>query len=511
MDEAFELLTTAEMAEADRLAVGAGVPSLTLMENAGRAVAREAARMAPSGSTVAVLCGPGNNGGDGFVAARHLAAMGYAVELALLGSLEQLKGDAAQMAKAWTGSTQPLSRVADLVAQVDIIVDALFGAGFTRPLDGPAAEAVGHINESGRPVLAVDVPSGLDGSTGAASTPTVNATRTITFFRRKPGHLLLPGRNHCGETVVADIAIPASVLRSIPTQTIATSGLQPFWRTLLKRDATAHKYTMGHTVVVSGPPERTGAARLGVRAAQRVGAGLVTLACSTAALPTNAAHLTAAMLQPLADLTDMTEFLADPRINAVLVGPGAGVGAGTRRLVETILGSKAGVVLDADALTSFEAAPHNLWTLLASRRLASDALLDLPVGGGPLGAVLTPHEGEFRRLFPDLAGNKLARARAAADRANAIVVLKGPDTVIAAPRGSAAINENAPPWLATAGAGDVLAGMIAGLIAQSVPAFHAACAAVWMHGECARLHGPGLVAEDLTEILPRVLGGLVKG
>ncbi len=507
MNVPLELLTTVEMAQADRLAVEQGVPSLTLMENAGRAVAVQAARMAPAGSRIAVLCGPGNNGGDGFVAGRHLQAIGYDVVISLLGPRDALKGDAAHMAALWNGSVSGLSDPATLLAGADLVIDALFGAGLTRPLSGEASATVDYVNSTGLPVLAVDVPSGLDGSTGVAGASTVAATRTITFFRRKPGHLLLPGRDLCGTVVLAQIGIPEVVLKSIPSQIIANSALTGFWRAELSRDAAAHKYTLGHAVVISGPPDSTGAARLAVRGAQRSGAGLVSIAASHEAVPVNAAHLTAAMVKPVADLTDLTTLIGDPRINAVLVGPGVGIGAATRRLCETALRSKAAVVLDADALTSFEAAPENLWQSIDPRRSQSDAMLGSVVAGLlPGGVVLTPHEGEFRRLFPDLdCGNKVERARAAAARSGAVVVLKGPDTVIAAPRGTASINENAPPWLATAGSGDVLAGMIAGLLAQGLPAFHAACCAVWLHGACAARLGPGLIAEDLPEVLTSVL------
>ncbi len=490
-----ELLTTEEMGQADRLAVAAGVESLTLMENAGRAVAGEAARMAGRGARISVVCGPGNNGGDGFVAARHLQEAGFDVSVALLGPRDALKGDAAAMARHWSGVVEPLTFAA--FDDAHLIVDALFGAGLTRPLEGTAALAVEAMHRAGAPVVAVDVPSGLDGSTGQATGPVVQATRTVTFFRRKPGHVLMPGRLLCGPVTVADIGIPEKVLADIQPQTWANDA--PLWQSLLPHPTPeGHKYDRGHALVVSGPMAHTGAARMGARGALRIGAGLVTVASPPDALYVNAAHLTAIMLLPCEGAHALSEILADRRKNAVLLGPALGVGEETCALAEAALASGAAAVLDADALTSFAEDPYALAHAVAG-------VADRPV-------VMTPHEGEFHRVFADLTeGSKLVRARDAAARMGAVVVLKGPDTVIAAPDGRAAINEDAPPWLATAGAGDVLGGFIAGLLAQGMPAFEAACAAVWMHGEAADCVGPGLIAEDLPERLPEVFRRLLCG
>ncbi len=489
-----ELLTSEEMARADRLAVKAGVESLALMESAGRAVAEEAARMVSAGARVSVLCGPGNNGGDGFVAARHLRERGFEVGVVLLGEREALKGDAAVMARRLAGTTASLSGAS--LDGARLVIDALFGAGLTRPLEGAAAAAVEAMNKSTSPILAVDVPSGLDGTTGTAAGPVVRARRTVTFFRRKPGHLLLPGRGYCGAVVVADIGIPSTVLAEIIPQTWANGPA--LWLAVFPRPRLAgHKYDRGHALVVSGSLAHTGAARLGARGALRIGAGLVTVASPPDALAVNAAHLTAIMLAPFEGAHGLRDILADRRKNAVLLGPALGVGAPTRELVAAALTSGAAVVLDADAITSFEGDAGTLGRAIAET---------------PRAVVLTPHEGEFRRLFPSLEqGSKLDRARAAARQLGAVVVLKGPDTVIAAPDGRAAINENAPPWLATAGAGDVLGGFVAGLLAQGMPAFEAACAAVWVHGEAAGVSGPGLIAEDLPELLPGVLARLQRG
>ena len=489
---AHALLTSEEMGQADRLAIESGTPGLALMEQAGRAVADEVARLAlPAGDTV-VLCGPGNNGGDGFVVARLLQEQGFRVSLGLLGERAALQGDAADMAGRWDGGVSPLSP--ELIDGAQTVVDAIFGAGLARPVEGVAAATIAALNASDASVIAVDVPSGIDGTSGAVRGIAVEADSTVTFFRRKTGHLLLPGRVYCGALRVADIGIEAEVLNSIQPATFANAP--DLWCDDFPwPEVAGHKYTRGSALVVSGGPEATGAARLGARAALRAGAGLVTLAGSKAASAVNAAHCTSVMVTSFSGADGLAKILQDPRINALLIGPGAGVGQGTRQLVETALRSKAACVLDADALVSFSGNPKPLFAAIKGR-------------GRPV--VLTPHEGEFARLFGALAGggSKLARAREAARLSGAFLILKGADTVIASPGGFAAINDNAPPWCATAGSGDVLAGFATGLLAQAMPAYAAACASVWLHGAAAARFGPGLIAQDLSEMLPAVLRAL---
>jgi len=511
------LLSNAEMGHADRRAVELGVPSLTLMENAGRAVADASWAKVKRGDKLLVLCGPGNNGGDGFVAARHLKERGCDVVVVLLGDQTGLRGDAGVMAELWDGPVLPAD--ADWPQDVALIIDALFGAGLTRPLEGLAALLVRQTNElaaRGVPIVAVDVPSGLDGTTGRASGPVIKATSTVTFFRRKPGHVLLPGRLLCGEVVVADIGIPDRALGDGLTIKVAANHPDVFVSLLPLPQLDAHKYARGHAVVVSGPAFQSGAARLAARGALRAGSGLVTVAAPASALAENAAHLTAIMLRPCGGARALGEMLQDKRKNAVAIGPGAGVGADTAELVLAALASGAGTVLDADALTSFKASEAGAAEAVSFGFTAKY----VEAGHGPLAlfaaikadpsrpVVLTPHEGEFARLFGSEFGDrasKIDRARAAAQSSGAVVVLKGADTVVGAPDGRAVVNENAPPWLATAGSGDVLTGFVTGLLAQGMPAFEAASAAAWMHGECAELFGPGLIAEDLPELLPQVL------
>lgn len=492
-----ELLSPEEMSAADRAAIAAGTPGRTLMERAGRAVADAVARH-PLGTRVLIVAGPGNNGGDGFVAARVLAERGYPVRLMLVGERARLKGDAAEAAGLWSGPVEAARP--EGVADADVIVDALFGAGLDREVAGLPRALIEAMNVAGVPVVAVDLPSGISGATGAVMGAAVRAAETVTFFRRKPGHLLLPGRVHCGPVRVADIGIPAGVLAAIAPKAFA-NGPALWGATFPVPRIEGHKYSRGHVVVVSGDLAHTGAARLAARAALRAGAGLVTLASPRGALLVNAAASLAVMVRPVDGADELAALLADPRLNALVLGPGGGVGAPMRAMVAAALAGERGVVLDADALTSFAEAPDALAAALAAR--AAEA------------TVLTPHDGEFARLFKQIEQNsdvdsRLARARAAARQARTVVLLKGPDTVIAAPDGRAAINENAPPWLATAGSGDVLSGLIAGLVAQGMPGFEAACAAAWLHGAAAAETGPGLIAEDLSEALPRVYRALFR-
>jgi ADP-dependent NAD(P)H-hydrate dehydratase / NAD(P)H-hydrate epimerase len=486
-----EILTTAEMEHADRLAIAAGTPGFALMMSAGQAIAQVAMDLVEEGPII-VVAGRGNNGGDGFVAAAELAARGREVSVILICERDILAGDAASAARGWKYPILPFNPQA--IGRPALIIDALFGAGLNRNVKGEPEQMIEAINANGAPILSVDLPSGVNGTSGAVMGVAVKATETVTFFRRKPAHLLLPGRIQCGRVRVADIGIDANVLAEIRPQTF--ENIPAFWRRSFPVPRIdGHKYSRGHTVVVSGNMASTGAARLSARGALRAGAGLVTLASPRNALAVNAAALSAVMVRSVDTAIEFAELLTDKRFNTCVIGPGAGVNQRTRDLVLTALSAKRGLVLDADALTSFAEAPDHLFEAI---KASQDSQV-----------VLTPHEGEFPRLFSDISNkhplrSKLERVRAAAERSGAVVLLKGPDTVVASPDGRAAIAANAPPWLATAGAGDVLSGMISALLAQGVPAFEAACIGVWMHGEAAREAGPGLIAEDLPEVLPAV-------
>ena len=477
----FALLTPLQMGDADRVTKASGIDGFGLMEAAGSAVAVAVGARWPM-RPVTVLCGPGNNGGDGFVAARHLEAAGWPVQLALLGSRDKLSGEAAHAASLWKGPLVPFSP--ESLEGAGIVIDAIFGAGLSRPLDGKALAMVESLKVRGIPVCAVDVPSGIDGASGIILGAAAPAALTVTFFRKKPGHLLYPGRGLCGDILVADIGIPATVLDEIVPNTWENGpdlwlGGYPW------PQPEGYKYKRGEVLVLGGEAI-TGASRMTAKAASRAGAGIVTLAAPARVWSIYATSLIDEIVHSFDGLKEFEALLADRRRNVIAIGPGAGVGASTRQFVLAALATKRVVVLDADALTSFAEAPQDLFQAIV----------------GP--CVLTPHAGEFRRLF-HFEGDKLQRTRSAAKQSNAVVVLKGPDTVIAAPDGRAIINSNAPAQLSTGGSGDVLTGFVAALLAQGMPPFEAAAAAVWLHGAAATEFGLGLVAEDLANALPAVL------
>jgi hydroxyethylthiazole kinase-like uncharacterized protein yjeF len=494
----FELLSNTEMASADRLTIAGGMPGIELMERAGKAVADAVAARHAVRDRLVVIAGPGNNGGDGFVAARILAGRGYQVRVLLAGEMDRLKGDAALAARAWKGQVVPAEQ--ECLQDADVIVDALFGAGLDRPVESAARDLIEAMSSHRAPVVSVDLPSGINGSSGAVMGVAVRAAQTVTFFRKKPGHVLLPGRLYCGFISVADIGIPDAVLKEIGPR--ASENVPPLWRSAFPvPQLTGHKYDRGHAVVVSGPSWSTGAARLAARGALRAGAGLVTIASPREALAVNATASLAVMVRPVDGSAELEAFLSDRRLNAVAIGPGLGVGEATCELVLAALSGERAVVLDADAITSFAHNPQRLAQALLARSGRA--------------TILTPHEGEFSRFFWALdertkVGSKLERARLAAETIGSVVLIKGGDTVVAAADGRASIAANAPAFLATAGAGDVLTGIAAGLLAQGMPAFEAASAAVWLHGEAAAAFGPGLISEDLPEKLPDVYRALLS-
>ncbi len=489
------LLTVDQMYEADAAAVVGGVASLDLMEAAGGAIAA-AIQDRWESRPVAVLCGPGNNGGDGFVAARLLAETGCPVRLALMGEPDKLTGDAAVNAGRWQGEVEELAP--EILDGQPLVIDALFGAGLARPVEGRALAVIEEINGRKLDCVAVDIPSGVHGDSGeilvgekGGGAP--QATVTVTFFRPKPGHFLLPGRGLAGDLVVADIGIPETVLAGIGPRTLV-NGPELWIAGFPWPDTEAHKYTRGHAVVAGGS-EMTGAARLAAMGARRLGAGLVTIASPPDAFAIYAAEEPGTLVKAVEDIAGFRELLGDARKNAVLVGPGTGISADTRDKVLAALETGKAVVVDADGLSAFADDPDSLFK----------------AAKGP--CLLTPHEGEFKRLF-EIEGDKLSRARGAAQLSGAVVLLKGPDTVIAAPDGGenarAVINATGTPDLATAGSGDVLAGMALGLLTQGMDVFDAACASAWLHGILSERIGSGLIAEDLPGELPGVLQDLRK-
>jgi hydroxyethylthiazole kinase-like uncharacterized protein yjeF len=472
-----QILTVSETSAADKTAIAAGTPGAVLMERAGTAVADAiCARFDPC--PTAVLCGPGNNGGDGYVVARVLKARGWDVWVEQLA--EPASEDAREAASRWDGRTVPLG---DPAADAELFVDALFGAGLTRPLEGEAARLARALQRARERVVAVDIPSGVSGDTAKpVGEAAFCAALTVTFHARKPAHVLEPGRSYCGEVIVADIGLGET------RSTLWENGPELWQQRMPWPDSASHKHARGRLIVISGDAWSTGAARLAARSGLRIGSGLVTIYSPPESLASNAAHLEAVMLRPFE--TDLELEQAAAEVDAAVIGPAAGVTETTLLNVLALARTGAALVLDADAITVFRDDPEELFSVLDRDD------------------VLTPHPGEFERLFPGLLAatpERITAARRAAERAGAVVLLKGSDTVVAAPDGRAAVNLNGSPWLATAGSGDVLAGFIGGLVAQGMESFEAACAAAWIHAEAAELHGPGLIAEDLPGLSTAVL------
>ncbi|SDY09221.1 NAD(P)H-hydrate dehydratase [Citreimonas salinaria] len=513
-----DLLTAARMRAIENAAIKAGsVTGAQLMESAGECVlAAILARwpgMAAAPHRALVLCGPGNNGGDGFVVARLLRGRGWTVALFLAGDADRLPPDARANHDRWDGAVTPyedtaFAREAGPLGPQDLILDALFGTGLTRPVDGFEAFRAAAQRGGGRPkVVAVDVPSGLCSDSGrvlhregAPAEPPVRADLTVSFHAEKQGHRLADGPDACGAIQVAPIGLPPRADIAAEDSPV-TLNERP---EAFDKGEGAHKYAHGHAIVLSGPPGTGGAARLAARGALRIGAGLVSVCCEDAAVPEHAARLDAVMIKRANGADGLARLLEDSRLNALCLGPGLGQGA--RDLVPVALKAGRATVLDADALTAFAGDPGALFGLLHEN------------------AVLTPHAGEFGRVFPDIAErlaatpdhgpafSKIDAVREAAKHAGCTILLKGPDTVIAAPDGRCTVNsahyDRAAPWLATAGTGDVLAGFVTGLLAQGMEAFDAARIAAWLHVEAARRFGPGLISEDLPEALPACLRDL---
>jgi len=476
------LLTPSEMARADALTIAGGKSEIELMGNAGAEVGRFIVsnyRRSP----VTILCGPGNNGGDGFVIGCYLRDRGWPVRLALFGDRNKYAEAATFYLERWGAAEAYAS---DMIEDASLLVDALFGVGLDRPVSGSFVDIIRLANQMNLPIVSVDMPTGISGETGQVMGEAICADHSVTFFQKKPGHLLMPGREFCGEVSLCQIGVSSDVLDQIKPSTAQNS---PSNWTLPVQSSSGHKYNKGHCVVVSGPVGSTGAARMSAMAALRVGAGLVTINADKPAIREHGAHLDAIMLRE----GSLGALLTDKRYNSIVIGPGNGITEQTYHNVLTALGADRALLLDADALTIFESDPNTLFQAIKSSKSR---------------VVLTPHGGEFAKLFPDLCvgEDKVKAVKAASERAGAVVLLKGADSVVASPEGRAVINANAPPWLATAGSGDVLAGVIGGLQAQGMEAFDAACAGVYVHGLAgSKFGGEGMIATDLPHFLPSAL------
>ncbi|MEZ5756998.1 MAG: NAD(P)H-hydrate dehydratase [Emcibacteraceae bacterium] len=486
------ILTTAQMSQADQFAIAElgkqGRGGADLMEAAGLSVTREILKNS-SGNKALILCGPGNNGGDGFVIARHLLDAGWKVTVALLGSVESLQGDAYYMAKLWNGEILPLNEAR--FTDQDVIVDAIFGTGLSRELSDKVRETVDKANLANALKIAVDIPSGIKGDTGEILGSAIRADFTVTFCRMKPAHLLFPSKKYCGKIIIADIGISDRIVQQVEPGIFINSP-ECWIDKMPDFELDIHKYNKGHAIVVSGDLTHTGASRLAAMAALRSGAGLVSVSSPDDALMAHASHLTSVMIRRREEITT---DLKDHRLNTWCIGPAAGITKQTRDDVLNILKAGKNAVLDADALTVFEDDPRVLYEAIKETATRQ--------------CVLTPHAGEFARIFPYLKKlDKITAALSAAKLSGAVIIYKGADTVIASPEGQVVISADAPPTLATAGSGDVLSGIVTGLVAQNMNGFEAACASVWLHGQCANEYGRGLISEDMEKLIPLVLRAL---
>lgn len=480
------LLTAKDIYAADQAAAQRGTTPFALMERAGQSLTHALLQRYPR-SKVLVICGPGNNGGDGFVVARLLAERGWQVTVSTENGSAPSKGPAAKQAQRWT---KPLvafeSLTTAVLQQYDLLIDAGFGVGLSRPLTAAWQDCIIRLRESQRPIIAIDLPTGLADDGRCWVEPPVQAQLTLTLFRKKLAHVLAPGRHYCGEVLVCDLGLDASYLPQPPVFYENGPGLWSLYWQQTRPQATTHKYQRGH-VLVFGGPQLPGAACLAALAAARSGAGMVTLLTDKQTWPVYAAQMRAIMVRCLEPAHGLEPWLADPKNNTWVLGPGAISVAELSTYIKQLLAAKKPCVLDAEALS-----------VMASQWPEFQSEL------GPH-CVLTPHEGEFWRLFPHLAQDtiqtRLQRVQQAARESQATIVLKGAETLIAAPDGRVIINHVASPYLATAGSGDVLSGIIATFLAQDVPALIAAAMAVWLHGRAGEIAGVGLMADDLPQAL----------
>ena len=484
-DSKYAVLTAAEMIRAEVAAFKSGIPAYALMAKAGGGLARAILAKKKTGK-ILFLNGPGNNGGDGWVAAEILRRKGWEV---LCIALKLPDGHSCAALTAYEKYQGETGEFPDDLNEFDVIVDALFGTGLERPVEGRAAKWIKAANESDALRVAVDIPSGISSDTGQVMGTAFKADLTATFSHKKRGHMLMPGLELSGEVEVVDIGIGEEALRKVDLRIFENHPA--LWRDDFPKLAKGgHKHQRGHLLVAGGPLGMSGAARMAARAGLRTGAGLVTTLAPEEAILAYAEKQLSVMSAGYRDDEEFAGFVTSGKFSAFVIGPGNGVGEGTRKRVLKVLATAKPCVLDADALTSFEGDAGGLEAALHEK------------------CVLTPHMGEFKRLWPDLSwGDKVAAAETAAAKTGAVVLLKGPDTVIS--DGTITIiNTHAAPQLATAGSGDVLAGIIAGLMTQGMAPFLAASAGAWLHGDAALSLGPGLIADDLIEEIPEALKGL---
>jgi len=488
------LLNNEAMEQLDRDTISCGTLGIQLMEQAGSSAVEQICHHYSPIPTL-VLCGPGNNGGDGFVIARLLAQQGFNVQVAQALPKGHYQNDAAIMEQKYIGEAIALEECCKVIddQQYQLVIDALFGTGLNRPIEGIYHTVLQKVSTLKAPIVAIDIPSGINGNTGQVQGIAAPAMLTVTFAFKKLGHTLIPGRDYCGKIIVTDIGHPPNLLQDIRSDYIENHP--ELWQKYLPSPSNqSHKYNRGYTLIYGGPIACTGASRMASYAALRAGAGICSIACTPAALPIYAASVTAIMTKSYSSDAELNKMLDSNKLNALLIGPGAGVNDTTRRHTLMMLNTQLPCVLDADALTCFSDNPQILFNAIKQRNAAT---------------ILTPHSGEFDRIFGITTPEKrIESVMKAAMNSGAIIILKGADSIIGTPDGNVTINTHASFHLATAGAGDVLAGIIAGLLATNMPPYKAVQAAIWIHGECGIRCGKGLIAEDLIDVLPNILHSL---
>jgi len=479
------ILTNEEMAEADQMTIASGVPSIELMENAGKAVFNNIP--IKNIDRVLLLIGPGNNGGDGFVVARLLIEIGISVDIFFYNN-GKISNDC-KINKDKIDSQSFISEIRNY-SSYSYVIDALFGTGFTRKIPSQLEKIFSIVKKNKIPVYAIDIPSGINGNSSIVNGDCLECVKTITFFNKKKCHYLYPGKNFCGEVIVEDIGIKTDVFKEMMPK-IRNNNPELWIKEFPFPSSFDHKYSRGLLIINCGPIYKTGAARLAGRSAMRVGAGAVKLICDDEAAKVLEPQISVELISVVKEKNEIQQIFKDRKVSSILVGPGNGVNDETKSRTLLALAFVKHVVIDADAITCFEKNPKELFVDTYPH------------------TILTPHEGEFRRLFGDEIASiedKVVKTVEASKLAGSIVVLKGADTIIANPEGQAVINSSEAPYLATAGSGDVLAGIIASLVGDNkMSAFNAACAGTWIHSKLGELIGAGLIAEDLIDNIPLII------
>ena len=456
-------------------------PSFDLMNNAGKLSAKYINKNLPK-KNILVLCGTGGNGGDGFITGNELKKYKWNVTISIIGDIEKITGDSLKAYKKLKIKNTNFNDIN--LDNIDYVIDAIFGIGLNRNLDNEYIKTIEKINNKKLPVIALDIPSGVNSDNGTISNATFNCFLTLTYSAYKLGHYLLPSAEKCGKIVLLDIGIPKPLIKN--TKPVINLNSPSIWKDkIVWPKVNDHKYSRGCIVIIGGPKEMTGAARLAAKAAQRAGSGIVILACDKNSSDIYYRTLTSQIVKSYRNIPELKNIIKDKRINSVVIGPGLGIN--NKNVVKNVLKHSNNIIIDADAITCFQNDIKSFKDLIRNKTV-----------------ILTPHEGEFKKLFPNIKGNLVDKAIYAAKKLNSIIVLKSANTIIASQNNHVILNKYGSRWLATAGSGDVLAGIIGALLSNGMDAFHAAAFGVWIHSSAGIYFGPGLIAEDISDLIPKI-------